>query len=280
MDESQRVRADRFLALHGGPEVLLLCIAWDAASARVVEDAGFPAVATTSAGIANSLGYADEENAPFEEVAATVRRIVRVVRVPVSADIEAGFGETPSAVAESCLAILEAGAVGVNLEDRTRDPRRLAEIPVQCEKIRAVQAAAAQSGGRLIVNARTDVYLGSIGSPESRFDEAVERCNAYRAAGADCLFVPGVADERTIAHLVEAIDGPVNVLAVPGTPPVARLVALGVRRVSLGSGPMRATLGHLRRIARELLESGTCATMASGTVSYAEANALFDRETG
>ncbi len=280
MDEAQRERADRFLALHRGPGVLLLCNAWDAASARIIEDAGLPAVATTSAGVANSLGYADKENTPFQEVIASVRRIVRAVRVPVSADIEAGFGETPEEVAQSCLAILEAGAVGVNLEDRSREPGRLTGIPLQCERIRAVKDAASRAGGPIVVNARTDVYLGSIGAPESRFADAVERCNAYRAAGADCLFVPGVADEKTIASLVEAIDGPVNVLAVPGTPPVARLAALGVRRVSLGSGPMRATLGHLRRIARELLESGTCATMASGTISYAEANALFDRETG
>jgi 2-methylisocitrate lyase-like PEP mutase family enzyme len=280
MDETQRERAARFLALHQGSGILLLCNAWDAASARVVEDAGFPAVATTSAGVANSLGYADEENAPFEEVVAAVRRIVRAVRVPVSADIEAGFGETPAAVAESCRAILEAGAVGVNLEDRTHSPGRLAEIPVQCEKIRAVQDAAARAGGRLVVNARTDVYLGSIGAPGGRFAETVARCNAYRAAGADCLFVPGVADEPTIANLVEAIDGPVNILAGPATPPIARLADLGVRRVSLGSGPMRATLAHLRRIARELLESGTCAAMASDTISYAEANALFNRETG
>jgi 2-methylisocitrate lyase-like PEP mutase family enzyme len=172
-----------------------------------------------------------------------------------------------------------AGAVGVNLEDRTRESGRLAAIPIQCEKIQAVQDAVSRAGGRLVVNARTNVYLGSIGAPEGRFDETAERCNAYRAAGADCLFVPGVTDEEMIARLVEAIGGPVNVLAVPGTPPIARLASLGVRRVSLGSGPMRATLGRLRRIARELLESGTYAAMASDAIPYAEANDLFTGET-
>ncbi len=277
MDIAQRERAGRFLALHEGPDVLLLCNAWDAASARIVEDAGFPAVATTSAGVANSLGYADKENAPFDEVVAAVRRIAAAVRVPVSADIEAGFGETPRSVAESCLAILDAGAVGVNLEDRARESGRLLEIELQCEKIRAVQAAVLRIGGCLVVNARTDVYLGSIGEPEGRFDETVRRCNAYRAAGADCLFVPGVAEEKTIAKLVEAIDGPLNVLAGPGTPPIARLAGLGVRRVSLGSGPMRATLAHLRRIARELIENGTYSAMTANTISYADVNELFTR---
>jgi len=127
------------------------------------------------------------------------------------------------------------------------------------------------------VNARTDVFLGSIGAPETRLDEAVRRCNAYRAAGADCLFVPGVADEETIARLANAIEGPLNVLAVPGTPPVARLASLGVRRVSLGSGPMRATMGLLRRIARELLETGTYAALTSDAIPYEEANRLFTR---
>lgn len=278
MDDAQRERASRFLALHRGPGILLLCNVWDAASARVVEDAGFPAVATTSAGVANSLGYADEENAPFEKVVAAVRSIVRAVRVPVSADIEAGFGETPRIVAESCLAILDAGAVGVNLEDRARESGRLIETELQCEKIRAIQAAVSRIGGRLVVNARTDVYLGSIGEPEGRFDETVKRCNAYRAAGADCLFAPGVADEETIAKLVGAITGPVNILAAPGMPPISRLASLGVRRVSLGSGPMRATLARLRRIARELLESGTYSTMTSDTISYADVNELFTRD--
>ncbi|HYR46564.1 MAG TPA: isocitrate lyase/phosphoenolpyruvate mutase family protein, partial [Thermoanaerobaculia bacterium] len=202
-------------------------------------------------------------------------RIVRAVRIPVTADIEAGFGGAPDEVAESCLAVLEAGAVGVNLEDRSRDRARLSDIVVQSERIQAVKEAAARAGGALVVNARTDVFLGSIGAPETRLDEAVRRCNAYRAAGADCLFVPGVADDETIARLANAIEGPLNVLAVPGTPPVARLASLGVRRVSLGSGPMRATMGLLRRIARELLETGTYAALTSDAIPYEEANRLF-----
>jgi 2-methylisocitrate lyase-like PEP mutase family enzyme len=277
MEDSQRERAARFLALHRGPGILLLCNVWDAASARIVEEAGFPAVATTSAGIANSLGFPDGEAVPFPDVVAAVRRIVAAVRVPVSADIEAGFGQTPEETAESCRAIVEAGAVGVNLEDGTRGRDRLAPVSLQCEKIRAAKEAAADAGGGLVVNARTDAYLLAIGDLSTRFDETVRRSNAFRAAGADCLFVPGVADEETIGRLVRAIDGPVNILAGPGSSPVASLARLGVARVSLGSGPMRATLGFLRRIARELLESGTYTAIGSDAIPYAEANGLFTR---
>lgn len=277
MPDTQRERATRFRALHGGPGILLLCNVWDAASARVVEEAGFPAVATTSAGVAWSLGYADGEHAPFEEVVAVVRRVVGAVGVPVSADIEAGFGETPEEAALSCLAVLETGAVGVNLEDGTAGKDRLVPIPLHCEKIRAAKEAAAGAGKDLVINARTDVFLDEIGDPATRFEEAVGRSNAFRAAGADCLFVPGVVDEMTIGRLVEAIDGPVNILAGPQSPPIAALSRLGVARVSLGSSAARAALGRLRRVARELAESGTYSAIASDAISYAEANDLFTR---
>jgi 2-methylisocitrate lyase-like PEP mutase family enzyme len=268
MSDAQRERSARFRALHDGSKILLLCNVWDASSARVVEDAGFSAIATTSAGVAWSLGFADGEHAPFPEVVAAVG-------VPVSADIEAGFGETPEETAKSCLAVLEAGAVGVNLEDGTAGQDRLAPIPLQCERIRAVKEAAATARGDLVVNARTDVFLRAIGDPGTRLDEAVRRSNAFRAAGADCLFVPGVTDEATIGRLVEAIDGPVNILAGPQSPPVSALARLGVARVSLGSGPARATLTHLRRIARELAGSGTYSAIGSDAISHAEANGLF-----
>src|ERR1700688_296708 len=191
MPDAQSERAARFRTLHGGPEILLLCNVWDAASARVVEEAGFPAVATTSAGIAWSLGYADGEQAPFEEVVAAVRRVVDAVSVPVSADIETGFGESPEESAKSCLSILEAGAVGVNLEDGIDGRDGLVPLALQCEKIRAAKEAAAAAGLDLFVNARTDGFLDQIGDPGTRFEEAVRRCNAFRSAGADCLFVPG-----------------------------------------------------------------------------------------
>ncbi len=270
-------RARRFLELHRGPRILVLPNAWDAASARIFEEAGFPAVATTSAGVAFSLGFPDGERAPFSQVLAAVARIVAAVAIPVSADIESGYGPTPADVAESCRAMMAAGAVGVNLEDGTGDPTRpLEDAQLHAERIRAARESAESAGG-LVINARTDVYLRAVGEPATRFAETVRRANAYRAAGADCLFVPGVADAETIGRLAREIAGPVNVLAVPGTPPVAELERLGAARVSVGSGPMRASLGFLRGLALELAQRGTYSRLAGESVSYAEANALFRR---
>jgi 2-methylisocitrate lyase-like PEP mutase family enzyme len=274
----QKERAARFLQLHRGPRVLLLPNVWDAASARVVEQAGFPAVATTSAGLAHALGFSDGERAPFAEVLDAVARIVRTVGVPVSADLETGFGKTPEEVARNCRAAAEAGAVGVNLEDGIHEgDTPLVDAALACDKIQAVAEAVAGAGLALVINARTDVYLRGVGEPGTRLPEAIRRCRAYKAAGADCLFVPGVSDSETIGRLVREIDGPLNVLAGPATPPVAELSRLGVARVSLGSGPMRATLGLLRSIATELLEAGTYAAMAANAISYDEANELFTR---
>ncbi len=274
--ENQSQRARRFLELHRGPGILRLPNAWDAASARVFEDAGFPAIGTTSAGVAFSLGFSDGEHVPFAEALRVIARIVAAVRVPVSADIESGFGPTPEEVARSCRAVIEAGAVGVNLEDGSADPDHpLTDAGLHAEKIRAARQAAASARAGLVVNARTDSYLRAVGTVETRFSETVRRSNAYRQAGADCLFVPGVADGATIQRLVAEIDGPVNILAGPSTPAAAELEKMGVARVSLGSGPMRATMGLLRSIARELAREGTITRLLAESIPYAEANALF-----
>jgi 2-methylisocitrate lyase-like PEP mutase family enzyme len=273
----QRERAARFLELHRGPRILLLPNEWDAASARLFEEEGFPAIGTTSAGVAYSLGFPDGQQAPFPEMVAAIERIARAVQVSVTADIESGFGESAEEVGENVRAVLEAGAVGVNLEDGREGEDSLIPISLHSEKIRSAREAALAAGFALVVNARTDVFLDAIGDPTTRFDEAVARANAYRHAGADCLFVPGVTEAATIERLVRAIDGPLNVLAAAATPPISELERLGVARVSLGSGPMRATLALLRRIARELMDSGTYATLTEGTIPYAETNRLFAR---
>jgi len=273
----QRERAARFLELHRGPRILLLPNAWDAASARLFEEEGFPAIGTTSAGVAYSLGFPDGQQAPFPEMVAAIERIARAVQVSVTADIESGFGESAEEVGENVRAVLEAGAVGVNLEDGREGEDSLIPISLHSEKIRSAREAALAAGFALVVNARTDVFLDAIGEPTTRFDEAVARANAYRHAGADCLFVPGVTDAATIERLVRAIDGPLNVLAAAATPPISELERLGVARLSLGSGPMRATLALLRRIARELMDSGTYATLTERTIPYPETNRLFAR---
>ena len=278
IETAQPKRAKRFLDLHRGPRILLLANAWDAASARLFAEEGLPAIATTSAGVAFSLGFPDGERTPFPEMVAAIERIVRAVRIPVTADIESGFGQTPNEVGENVRAVLQAGAVGVNLEDGTGDEGDpLSPISLHSQRIHAAREAAASAGLAVVLNARTDVFLDSVGQPATRFEEAVARANAYRQAGADCLFVPGVTDVSTIERLVGAIKGPVNVLAAAQSPPLSELQRLGVARVSLGSGPIRATLGLLRRITRELQGSGTYRALTEGALSYPEANSLLER---
>ncbi|MGH9396256.1 MAG: isocitrate lyase/PEP mutase family protein [Terriglobia bacterium] len=272
-----QAKAQAFLDLHQGPRILVLPNAWDAASARIFEEAGFPAVATTSAGVANSLGYPDGQRIPRSEMLDVVGKIARTVSVPVSADMEAGYASTPKGVAETARAVIAAGAIGMNFEDGTgiRD-RPLEALDLQVEKIRAIREAANSLGVHLVLNARTDVYLAQAGEPSTQADEAIRRANAYRQAGADCLFIPGVADAETIAMLAHEIHGPINILAGPSTPPALELERLGVARMSTGSGPMRATMTLVRRIARDLRETGRIKSFIQGSITHTEANRLFE----
>jgi 2-methylisocitrate lyase-like PEP mutase family enzyme len=272
----QRERAEILRRLHQGPRILVLPNVWDVVTARIVEASGFAALATTSAGVAFALGYPDGERIGRAEMADAVRRIAARVRVPVTADMEAGYGRTPQAAAETAQAVIAAGAVGMNLEDAPGDGEGLFDVALQAERVRAARESADSAGVPLVINARTDVFLASIGAPETRLSHAVRRLNAYRAAGADCLFAPGVTDRGTIAALVREVAGPLNVLAGPGCPPVPDLEALGVRRLSLGSGVMRATLGLVRRIAGELQGPGTFTTLLGDQVPpHAEVNRLL-----
>lgn len=273
--EDHRTRVATFRALHEDPEPLVLPCAWDAASARLFESVGFPAIGTTSAGVANAAGYPDGQRAPLDAVVAATERIVDRVSVPVSADLEAGYGETADEVIENVRRVLAVGAVGLNLEDGSwpgGDP--LVERTTMVSAIEGIKGLTGVLGIAPFLNARTDVYLHRVGEESDRFDRAVDRANAYRTAGADCLFVPGVEDPATIDRLVAAIDGPLNVLAShPGPPPVAELGELGVARVSVGPGPMYAAMGTLRRGAEELLEDGTYPY--SGAIPYPEMQGLF-----
>ena len=270
--------ARQFLALHNGRKTLLLPNAWDVASARIFEDAGFSAVGTSSAGVAFALGYPDGQKISRDEMLAVVHRIAEAVQIPVTADMEAGYGAKPEDVAETAREVIAAGAVGMNLEDAIHDrPDALAELDLQKEKIRAVNEISARSGVAFVLNARTDVFLAGIGPAETRLARTIERLNAYRDAGAQCLFVPGVKNQETIAQLVSGVRGPLNILATAETPPLAELEKLGVARVSVGSGPMRATLGLVSRIARQLRDEGTFSLMTEGAMTYADANRLFTR---
>jgi len=273
--EQQAEKAAAFRAMHAGPGVLLLPNAWDAASARVFETAGFAAIATTSAGIAFSLGYPDGQRIPRQEMLGQIARIAGAVEVPVTADVEAGYGELPEDAAQTALEAIEAGAVGMNLEDATNDPQRpLLELSLQVERIHAVREAAGKSGVPLVLNARTDVFLLQVGPEEGLYDGALRRLSAFRDAGADCVFAPGLRDAATIGRLARDLKAPLNILAGPGSLPVPELAKLGVARVSVGSGAMRATLALLRRIATELKASGTY-SMMEDAISYAELNRML-----
>ena len=270
--KTQSEKSEFFRTLHRGPEILVLPNAWDCASARIFEQTGFPAIATTSAGIAFSLGYSDGERIPQDLMLATVGQISDSVQLPVTADLEAGYGD----VAKTAAGLVAAGAVGLNLEDMDQESQSLAPIPAQIEKIAMVRRIANGLGVNVVINARTDVYLAEIGEPATRFDRACERLQAYIGAGADCVFLPGVADENIIRRVVETLKFPLNILAGANLPTIPRLRELGVARVSVGSGIMRATLGLTRRIAQELKQSGTYTALLEGTMPFAEANALFE----
>ena len=268
--EAQKAKADAFRAMHRSQQILLLPNAWDVASARVVQQAGFGAVATTSAGIAFTLGYPDGQRISREQMLAVVGRIATAVKVPVTADVEAGYGDRPEDAARTARDVIAAGAVGINLEDASGGRQHpLLDLALQVERVTAVRELP------IVLNARTDVYLREAGAPEKRYDEALRRLAAFRDAGADCVFVPGLRDAAIIGRLAKDLKCPLNILAGPGTPPVPELQKLGVARVSLGSGPMRATLGLLRRIAEELKGTGTYKSLEDA-ISFADINRMMD----
>lgn len=269
-------KARRFQELHRGPKLLVIMNSWDAASARVFEEAGAQAVGTGSAGIAFSHAYPDNERIPREVILDATREIVNAVDVPVTADILTGLGNTIDEVVATVKEVIAMGAVGINVEDGTDEGPRLFEIDRQVEKIAAIAKAVKASGIPIVVNARTDSYWLKIGDDTTRLRTSIERANRYREAGADCLFVPAVTDKVAIKALVQEIQGPINLLTVPGCPTIPELEQLGVRRVSEGSGPMRATMGLARRIAKELLSTGTYKSFHEGSVPYPEANKLFE----
>ena len=275
--EQQKQKAETFRALHHGPNILILPNAWDAASAVILEQTGYPAIATTSGGIAFSLGYPDKQRISRAEMLAVIARIAQCVKIPVSADMESGYGNRPEDAAETAQGVIESGAIGLNLEDADHQEERcLFDLSLQIEKIKAVKEAAAKAGIPLVLNARTDVYLEEVGTPENRYDETIRRLSAYRDAGADCVFAPGVADASIIARLTKDLNCPLNILASPMTPSAPELQKLGVARVSVGSGSMRTSLGHLRRFAEELKSTGTYKNL-DGAVTYAELNQLMTR---
>ena len=277
---NQKTRAEQFCRLHSGTELLVLPNAWDAASARIYEQAGFQAIATTSSGVAAALGYADGEHISREMLVETVARITRVITCPLTVDIEAGYGKSIDEVLQTVQMFIAAGAVGINIEDSTKGPEpALKDITFQVDLIRAIRELASSMDIPLVINARTDVFLLKAGDSSEQFERSVQRANAYRIAGADCLFPILARDANTIRNLVKAIDGPVNILAGPWTPSIAELAQLGVARVSFGGGLMSAVLGYLRRVVQELRTSGTYTYAAEYSLSATEFATLFSQDS-
>ena len=277
MNHDQIARAQAFHQLHAGSAPLMLPNAWDVASARIIENAGAKAVATSSAAMAWSLGFADGEQMPLDELLAACRRIAEAVSVPLSVDIERGYGVDAEDTGGLVGALMQLGVVGINIEDGT-DPLtgQLADAKRLVQRIACIRAVAEHRGVPLFINARTDTYLSKELSGEARFEETLKRALAYVDAGADGIFVPGLADANEIQRLAAQLPVPLNVyVGYPGAPDAATLRSLGVRRISLGCGTMQAVLAHLSRIAQDALVQGRFDTMGDHMLSVGEANGLF-----
>ena len=274
-------RATRFRELNRAGR-LLLPNAWDAASARIFEEAGFRAIGTTSAGIAYTEGCQDAERLDRDTMVRAIVKIARAVSVPVNADIEGGYGAGPDEVAKTVNAVLDAGVAGVNLEDADHygGPTPLLDVDQQCRRIAAARRAADRRGVPLVINARTDTFVSSLGADVGeRVAMTVDRGARYLRAGADLVFVPALVDIPVIERLVSELPGPVSLMALPGAPSARELFAAGAARVSIGQLGMLATLGALKNIAEELIQHGTWRSIERTFYGFGEAEALIARRS-
>jgi 2-methylisocitrate lyase-like PEP mutase family enzyme len=258
----QKEKAELFLEFHQDEEILVLANSWDTGSSKLIEACGYKAIATTSMGIAASLGYPDCQVIQLPEMINAVRGIVNGVQVPVTVDIEAGYGNNLNEIIDAVKKIIATGIVGINIEDSIDLNPKLIDEMEFCERISAIRALSDSLGFHLVINARTDSFYTSSGSAREKLSESIKRGNKYREAGADCIFVQPVSDKKTISTLVKEINAPINILVNPGMggglpPSVQELQDLGVARLSMGSGLMKASLSLIKKIAGELAEKGT-----------------------
>lgn len=265
--EQERV----FHALHHDG-LLILPNAWDAGSSRIIEEAGAKAIATSSAAVAWAHGYPDGEALPADVLIGTIREIVRVVKIPVSADIEAGYARNADEAAAFVSRVIGAGAVGINIEDGTGTPDLL------CAKIERVRHTVESAGVDMWVNARIDVYLRNLAEGEAAYAETIARARRYAEAGANSIFVPGAVEETLIGRLVREVGLPLNVLAWPGLPDAAKLRELGVRRLSAGTGVAKATLGRTHELAAAFLHDGQSTVFGGGALASTNLNGLMRRD--
>jgi 2-methylisocitrate lyase-like PEP mutase family enzyme len=284
ISQKQKDKADMFLRFHQDKELLVLLNSWDIGSSKLIEACGYRAIATTSMGIAASLGYPDCQVIQLSEMIEAITGIVNGVHVPVTVDIEAGYGNNVGEIIDSVTKIISTGIVGINIEDSIDlNPVLIDELEF-CERISAIRALSDSLGFHLVINARTDAFYTSSGSPREKLSESIRRGNAYREAGADCIFVQPVWERETISTLVKEINAPINILSNPaiggGLPPSVReLQDLGVARLSLGSSLMKATLALIKKVADELTEKGTYDILQHSLTPLSDASSAYKMAT-
>ncbi|BDD03159.1 isocitrate lyase/PEP mutase family protein [Aureibacter tunicatorum] len=273
----QKILAEEFQDLHQKHELFVLPNVWNAGSAVVFEKQGFQALGTTSAGIAYSLGYPDGEKITLNDLCLVVEQIVKRINIPLSVDAERGYGDSPEVAKISVRRIIEAGAVGINIEDGYPEEKPFLEnLTLQLEKIQAIKELKKELNMPFVINARTCVFWLGVGKESERMDLALERINAYADAGADCLFVPGVLNEEQSKILALNSPLPLNLIANPVFNDVVKLNAMGVSRLSLGSGPARWTCNKLIKLADHLKKGNDFSALFTHDFSYDKANKYFD----
>jgi len=273
---TQKQLAEKFQNMHKSNKIVVLPNAWDAGGAVIFEKEGFEAIGTTSAGISYSLGYSDGEFISIDDVLDTTKKIQKRISVPLSVDIERGYANTNEEIVKNIKAVINEGAVGINIEDGISDTKELSSLETQCELIKDIVKLKKELDIDFFVNARTDAFWLEIGdNKEELLSQSIKRANAYLKAGADCAFVPGALLVSDIEILVQHINGPLNIIATPASPNIKELEKLGVARVSLGSGVVRASLAVIKSISAQVKEQGTFDNMYKTTIAYDKANYLF-----
>lgn len=285
VSDIQKAKAEQFLKFHHDEEILVLLNSWDIGSSKLIEACGYKAIATTSMGIAASLGYPDGQVIQLSEMLESITGIVNGVQVPVTVDIEAGYGNNLNEIIDSVKKIIATGIVGINIEDSIDLSPKLVDEMEFCERIAAIRALSDSLGFHLVINTRTDSFYTSSGSLKEKLSESIRRGNKYREAGADCIFVQPVWDKETISTLVKEINAPINILSNPGIgaglpPSVSELQDLGVARLSLGSSLMKATLSLIKKVADELSEKGTYHLLLNTLTPLPDAAVAYKMATG
>jgi len=273
---SQSAKAQTLLSLHHNGKLLILPNVWNPIGARMLEAKGFPAVATASAAIAESLGYSDGENIKLETMLDMVGRIARSVSAPVTADFEAGYSNTIEGLQENISHLLDTGAVGINFEDSFDDSSRLRPIPEQVERIKAVREAAARKGIHLVINARADSFFAEgFSSEEERIEDVITRSNAYIQAGADCVYPIGRGEMETLVILQKRISAPINVLATAKTVNLKELQEIGINRVSFGPYIFRSLLAKTAAMYDAIKNLGDHAFVTDGMFTGNDVQSLL-----